>query len=114
MSPSLNIEPRDIVASINYYLPAPGKELKHDDLKPKTFGKPDDESRVMPIYDVRGKEDHFTLENNGFVFTNIDSKGKYEDFFDPEWVTTVYYKEVADLVKQMFVSHAPLGHYPTR
>ncbi|CAG8959270.1 hypothetical protein HYFRA_00012628 [Hymenoscyphus fraxineus] len=100
MSPALTVEPLDFEAPINYFSPQKEK-LRHEALKPKQFGKPDDDSRVAKVHDLRGKEDQFTLADNGFIFTELKTSGKDEDFFNEEWVKSVYYKEVGEVVKKV-------------
>ena len=56
------------------------------------------EDRVMPIRDGRALRDGFDIETHGFVF--VDHPTAMTDFFDPDELTSVYYKEVEDLVKR--------------
>lgn len=56
--------------------------------------------RDMKVEDIRGREDTFSIEDNGFAIMNISTKLSYEDFDDEELVKSVYLKEVGDALKQ--------------
>jgi hypothetical protein len=52
------------------------------------------------IHDIRGKEDQFTLEKQGFAVYNLHSKLSPEDFDDESKVKKVYYEELKKLLKE--------------
>lgn len=54
--------------------------------------------RDVTIHDGRPQADTFTLDRNGFMFTGHRTAMK--DFLDPEELKSVYYAEVAALIKQ--------------
>jgi hypothetical protein len=54
---------------------------------------------TMPVYDGREVADRLTLDSQGFAFVRNDSE--VENFYDPDEVRSVYYPEVARLVKQV-------------
>lgn len=58
--------------------------------------------KTMPIHDLRGKEDEFTLDKNGFVVM----KGHWseEDVVDePEHIEGVVFPETIAAVKKLYV-----------
>lgn len=63
------------------------------------LGEKNMETRLMRIFDARGREHEFNLDDNGFQFAKLDSK--VTDFSDKEYVKANYYPEVEDLVKRM-------------
>lgn len=64
--------------------------------KPETYHR-EPESHNVTIHDVRGKEDQYTLDKNGFQFHKHVSKEK--DFLDDEHIKAVYYPETEQLLK---------------
>jgi hypothetical protein len=52
----------------------------------------------MRIYNGRPIADQFSLEREGFIFVNHDTRMK--DFYDEDEVRSLYYKETEELVKQ--------------
>src|SRR5271163_1841443 len=50
------------------------------------------------VYDIRGHEEEFSLDKNGFQIYHYESKEK--DFTDEEKIKTEYYAEVEDLLKK--------------
>ena len=55
--------------------------------------------RTVEITDVRGKEEEYTLDNNGFEFHHYPSK--HTKFVDDEEIKAEYYPETAEFVKKM-------------
>ena len=55
--------------------------------------------RPMTIYDGRALRDQLTLDQNGFMLTSHETT--VTNFYDEKEVRTVYYPEVAELVKQV-------------
>lgn len=49
----------------------------------------------LPIKDIRGMEDEFSFEKNGFAVLELNSKMTYEDFDDIDKIKKVYSPEVA-------------------
>jgi len=66
---------------------------------PKTNVKLD--KREMSINDIRGNEQDFTIDQNGFSIMKIESKLSYEDFNDADLVKSIYLREVAETVKEL-------------
>jgi hypothetical protein len=55
--------------------------------------------RVVAVEDVRGRENEFTINKNGFTIMQVNTKLSYEDFNDDALVKQVYLKEVAEALK---------------
>lgn len=64
---------------------------------PKTNVKLD--NRHMKLEDIRGRENEFNVEDNGFAIMKIQTKLSYEDFDNEDLVKRVYLKEVAETLK---------------
>lgn len=56
------------------------------------------EEKVVTMRDGRPLRDTFDLETHGFEF--VDHPTQMKDFFDPDELRAVYYREVEELVKQ--------------
>ena len=56
------------------------------------------EERTMPIRNGRPFRDTFDLETHGFEF--VDHPTAMKDFFDPDELRDVYYREAEELVKE--------------
>lgn len=65
--------------------------------KPDTYERPVEKLNVT-VNDVRGDEDKYTLDKNGFQFYPHESKEK--DFDDDEKIKREYYPEVDALLKE--------------
>lgn len=92
-------KPPSLHASFNYYLAAadgsPPKPTYVD--KPETFYRPAD-TRVLPVRDIRGDEESYTLDTNGFqVVKHVSAE---RDFLDEEQIKRVYYPEVESILKE--------------
>lgn len=66
---------------------------------PRTNIKLDE--RVIAVEDVRGHENEFTINKNGFTIMQVNTKLSYEDFNDDDLVKQVYLKEVAEALKSL-------------
>lgn len=53
------------------------------------------------IEDVRGREEDFTLQRNGFTIMSLGTKLLYDDFDDEAKLVDVYLREVADEVRDL-------------
>src|SRR5579859_7578938 len=83
-------------AELNFFEPAPNTTEKphqymfpHD--PPRNF---QDVPREVEVYDIRGHEDEYTLDKNGFQVVKHDEK-----------IKSGYYKEVEELLKQVTGAH---------
>jgi hypothetical protein len=88
-----------IFAKFNYYLPTP-ESLQS---KPSTdnleliLGSKNQDTRRLPVYDLRGRFDEFELDRNGFQVVKLDSAEK--GFEDDERIRRVYYPEIERLIR---------------
>lgn len=69
-------------------------------------GTGDEYTRKMSIIDIRGREDEFTWQENGFQVALLPEKKRHE--FDKQWTEEAYYPEVAEVLKKVLV---PLKHH---
>jgi hypothetical protein len=60
------------------------------------------DSYPVLIQDVRGRESEFSSNKNGFEIVHLDTNLPTEDFFDPDRVKSVYYKELETLLHRIF------------
>lgn len=88
----------DVLADINYF-PANGKVITTEEWKPRYLGVSDDFTRKMTIHDIRGMEDQFGLDRNGFKFVKLPSKHRSTE--DDETIKTQWYPEVAEVIKEL-------------
>ena len=58
------------------------------------------EERKITIKDMRGKEETFDFNTNGFAVVKLDSKISFEDFNDSKMIRNVYCKEIEARVWQ--------------
>ena len=93
-------KPHDIQAVFNYYrdpgdgsLPAPNYANV-----PNSFEDKPIEARTLPVYDIRGTEDQYTLDKNGFQIVRHTSREK--DFIDDAEIAEIYYPEVVQILKE--------------
>lgn len=63
-----------------------------------------DDFRIVPISDIRGHEDQFSLDHDAFqILGAVESSTTYETFDDDEVIRRVYYPEV----EQLILKHVP-------
>lgn len=98
MSPALVHEPQNVEADINYW-PPDGEELVEGKLKDRFLGVGDEFTRKMLIEDIRGREDEFNWEQQGFQIVRLPKKERHE--FDSAWAKEHLYPEVGEAVKKM-------------
>lgn len=95
-------KPPSLHAAFNYYLPAadgsPPRPSYVD--KPETFYRPTD-PRVLPVRDIRGEEQNYTLDTAGFQVVKHTSAER--DFLDEDQIKRVYYPEVESILKEASV-----------
>ncbi|RDW56505.1 hypothetical protein BP5796_13146 [Coleophoma crateriformis] len=90
--------PSDVFADINYFA-ADGQVREVASWRKRYLGIGDEHTRKMRVHDIRPFADHFTLDKNGFQFTNLAPKNR--DTNDEALIKREYYKEVEELVKNM-------------
>lgn len=88
----------DVLADINYFPPT-GKVITTQEWKPRYLGVGDEFTRKMMVRDIRGMEDQFGLDRNGFQFVKLPSKKRSTE--DDETIKTKWYPEVADVIKEL-------------
>lgn len=69
--------------------------------KEETFHRPHN-THLVHINDVRGEENKYNLDKNGFQFHN--HKATEREFLDDDQIRGSYYPEVEQLLKTMLVS----------
>ena len=101
----------DVSTQLHYYKdPGDGSEPAPSYVgRPETYERPYDPHNVV-VQDVRGEEDRYTLDKNGFHIYRHKSVEK--DFLDDEQIKAVYYPETEQLLKDAYVvlfSFSPFG-----
>ena len=91
-------EVHDVYTKLNYYKdPGDGSEPAPTYVgKPETYERPFEPLDVV-VEDIRGREDQFTLDKNGFQIYRHQSKEK--DFIDDDQIKSAYYAETEQLLK---------------
>ncbi|KAJ8133602.1 hypothetical protein O1611_g19 [Lasiodiplodia mahajangana] len=54
----------------------------------------------VPIYDLRPLKDTLSLDREGFLMANINTRMEYEDYFDREKLKTIYIPEIKIFLKR--------------
>ncbi|KAI9847158.1 MAG: hypothetical protein M1837_003020 [Sclerophora amabilis] len=86
-------------AYVNYYQPPePGAVPEKNDMA-LMLGDKDMVSHWMHIHDMRGREDEFSLDVQGFQSAKLHSK--VADFQDADEIKSTYYSEIQELVKRV-------------
>ena len=91
-------QPHDILANFNYYKdPGDGSTPQPSYVgKPETYERPS-ETLALNVHDIRGEEDKYSLDKNGFEILRHVSEEKA--FEDEEEIKRVYYPEVEGILK---------------
>lgn len=90
-------EKHDVHTSLNYYLDDGNPPRPTYVGKPETYERTPDPLSVT-VHDIRGEENHFNLDKQGFLIYPHISKEK--DFIDEEKIKAEYYPEVEQLLKE--------------
>lgn len=98
MHPNGKIAAYDVLADINYF-PATGKVITTEEWQPRYLGVSDEDTRKMTIRDIRGMEDQFSLDENGFKFVKLPSNHRSND--DDETIKTEWYPEISGVIKEL-------------
>jgi hypothetical protein len=88
-------------AAIRYTL-ATGEKLVNETFGPNNIRRRSagtEESHPVEIHNGRAAGGKFSLDENGFVF--VEHKSAVKNFFDPKELESVYYPEVAALIKNL-------------
>jgi hypothetical protein len=93
-------QPHDVVAQLNYYKdPGDGsRPLPSIVGKPETYERPA-QQLTQTVYDIRGRENDYTLDKTGFQIIQHESKEK--EFLDDERIKEVYYPEIEQILRNM-------------
>lgn len=96
-------EVHNVVADFHYYKDPGDGSLPPPSIvgKPETYHRVP-ETRSVTVHDIRGSEDQYNLDKNGFQIYRHQSVEK--DFRDEEEIKKTYYAEVENLLKEAFVN----------
>ncbi len=100
MATAAVLAPHDVPTILNYYTPIGTEEPYQYVLDPPEGKAPNNlgsEPHEVVVQDARGRENEFSLDQNGFQFVNWPSKEK--DFDDEERIKAVYYPEVEEILR---------------
>jgi hypothetical protein len=97
------------LANFNYYLPPPlagssssggvGAEPSTDDLE-LILGARNQDTRRLPVHDLRGRFADFALDRCGFQVVRLEEEeGDAFEQDDDEWVRRVYYRRIEGEVR---------------
>jgi hypothetical protein len=98
MTPNPAVQSHDVKADIHYF-PATPDTITTSAWKPRHLGSSDGHTRNMKIHNVRGLEDNFDLDHNGFQFVTLPEKERKTD--DDQIIVREYYPELEGLAKTM-------------
>jgi hypothetical protein len=95
------VETAPVLAELNFYDPPATNEKPHNymyttDGPQRNFG---DITKVVAINDIRGHENEYSLDKNGFQIVKFSPTER--EFVDEEKIKTQYYKEIEDLLKKV-------------
>jgi hypothetical protein len=90
--------PQDVHTILNFHKPNEDGSPPHATYvdRPETYDRPVEPHGVV-IKDVRGRENEYSLDNNGFQFYKHQSVEK--EFLDDAQIKEQYYKETEQLLK---------------
>lgn len=91
---------KDVETLLNYHKDNEDGSPPHPTYvdRPETYERPSEVHKVL-VRDVRGKENQFTLDVNGFQFHKHTAQEK--DFVDDAQIQDGYYKETEQLLKDV-------------
>lgn len=102
-----------ILADFNYYAPppdGPGKPSPND--LELILGTKDQDTRRLPVHDVRGHEADFNLKENGFVYVNHSSslRASQGDFLNDDLISSKYYADVEEVLRKRLPGVTAIHH----
>ena len=98
--PVAESQPNAVRAEMQYYLDSPlGGGGNHVYIGTASVWRHKMDTHIVPINDMRGSEQSFTLDKQGFQIYKHKSVEKF--FTDLDTGTTIVYAEAAELLKQM-------------
>lgn len=88
----------DVVTTVNYYKAPPDGSAPKPNIasRPETF-QPDKTPFEITVHDIRGHEEEFKLDTQGWELFKHESAEK--DFATDEEIERVYYPETIELIK---------------
>jgi hypothetical protein len=93
-------QPVPVLAELNFFEPPKASEKAHNYMythePQRNYG---DVTKVVPIRDIRGRENEYSLDKNGFQVVKFSPSET--EFRDEEKIKTVYYKEVEEMLKKV-------------
>lgn len=92
--------PFDVVTDVNYFSPSV-KEIDTKDWKTRVLGEKYDHTKKCTVHDIRGREDAFSLNQNGFQFIKLPTKTRQTD--SDELIQQNYYPEVEEVLRKLCV-----------
>lgn len=60
------------------------------------------EKKVVSVTDMRGREDDYRLDKQGFMVSKLATKMTYDDYDSPDKITGVYLKELEGVLSDHF------------
>jgi hypothetical protein len=93
------IQSNAVRAEMQYYLDPPLGSHNHVFIGTASVWRHKMDTHIMPINDMRGSKQSFTLDKQGFQIHKHKSVEK--TFTDLNTVKTIVYAETAELLKQM-------------
>ena len=94
-----NDRAHNVYADFNYYPQDFPNPEPLNVTKPSSFLNEPKDTRRMFVQDIRGKENNFSLDQNGFEIVYHLTEEK--DFLDDDQIKASYYPEIEALVKQV-------------
>lgn len=96
-----NANGKTVNTTLNYYLdPSKGGHTSYQ-IGVSDYYRRKFDIHTVQVHDIRGREDQFNLEKNGFQHLKHTSAEK--DFVDDDQVRRVVYPETAQLIKDVYV-----------
>lgn len=98
MTSSSQQDPKDVVTIINYFSP----EVDYEDLsawKHRYLGTSDEHTREVIVQDIRGQEESFSLDENGFHFVTLPVKERSVE--NEEVIKSEYYPELENVIQHL-------------
>ena len=91
----------DFLAKSDIYLDEKPYRLKFDPPADLARSNIQVDSREQVVEDIRGREAHFSIEENGFCLVPFDVEMSYEDYDDEQKIKQAYLPKVANVLQVM-------------
>jgi hypothetical protein len=101
LSTATKTGPQDVNTVLHYYKPNEDGSPPHPTYvdRPETYDRPT-EVHPVTVRDVRGRENEYTLDGNGFQIHRQSANEK--EFLDDEKIKSGYYAETEQLLKDVY------------